>query len=111
MVGQTDKQREGHQVLVEQVEGLLTQTWEGRERVPHGGPDRREELVKKKGGANIPGTIFSTLLGLRPHATMNSLLTLRQVSACVGFNLLLCKVGITSMLTSQVVSEKMEPRG
>lgn len=99
-MGQTDKQREGHQVLVEQVEGLLTQTWEGWEGVPHGGPDGRDELIKKRGGVNIPGTIFSTLIGSRPHATMNSLLTLRQVSACVGFNLLLGKVGVRSMLTS-----------
>lgn len=51
-------------------------------------------------------------LDLRIDATINSLLATRQVSVHVGFHwcLLVCQMGIMSMLTSPVVSEKMETR-
>lgn len=67
---------------------------------------------EKVGGENIPGRrpVESEELCLRPDATINSLLAIRQISMHLGFNFLMCKIDIMSMLTSQVVSEIMETR-
>lgn len=79
--------------------------------MPHGdfmdGGTHQENV----GGENIPGRrpVESEELGLRPDATINSLLAIRQISIHLCFNFLMCKMDM-SILTSQVVSEITETR-